>query len=140
MNNSSEPSDQSGSNEMEALQARVERLEDMLLVLRASVRYHDEYRGLLLALNIYGETRHALTLVMGAIMTRALGESRSWNAARHPEAARRASFIFDDGPITRQDAVRAIAAVIDRDEATAEMVLTAHRDSGDYAGHRALGT
>lgn len=130
-------------HDLEGLDARLQRLEDMHISFLASVQFRPgtEYNQTLLAHNIYGDMRIALTMVMTAIMTRALGETKTWgNVHNFPENAQRAAFVFQNGPITRKDAVRAIALVTDKSEATADLILNASRDSG-YAleAHRALG-
>ncbi len=131
------------SSRIRELEDRIRRLEDMHITILASVQYRTgtEYNQTLLGLNIYGNTRQALTMVMTAIMTRALGKTRVWNVNRLPATAQRAAFVFADGPITRKDAIRAISLVINKDEATAKRVLEASRDSGyELEAHRALGT
>ncbi len=141
-------SDENGSasldlNYIKELESRIRRLEDMHISILASMQFRPnaEYNQTLLGLNVYGDTRSALTTVMTAIMTRALGKTKVWNVHNLPEAAQRAAFVFKNGPITREDAVRAIALVIDRGEATAERVLKASKDSGyESEAHRILGT
>lgn len=132
------------SSRIRELEDRIRRLEDMHITILASVQFRPatEYNQALLGLNIYGDMRRALTMVMTAIMTRALGKTKTWgNVHNFPEDAQRAAFVFADGPITRKDAIRAISLVINKDEATAKRVLEASRDSGyELDAHRALGT
>ena len=88
-------------HDLEGLDARLQRLEDMHISFLAAVQFRPgtEYNQTLLGHNIYGDMRLALTMVMTAIMTRALDETKTWgNVHNFPEDAQRAAFVFQNGP------------------------------------------
>ncbi len=127
---------------VEDLEKRVRELEDKFLTLVSCVQFLPEraFEAKLVQLDISGDRRVALGLVLSALLQRARGVAPS-RPAYLPGVTADAADVYSPGPVTRSEAVELLARVFGLSRGVAEEVLVAHRDSGFGAdGHRALGT
>lgn len=128
-------------NEVQALEARLRDLEDKFLTLVSCVEYDaaQPYNAELVRLGLTGDERRTLLLIIVGILARAKGQPM--RLAQSSRLSANVDVVFQDAPISRDEAVTMISKLMQISMGVAERLLVAHRDSGLGAeGHAALGT